>query len=200
MKAKQKRISFFICLYIAAFVLAIIFKFEHYPFTWAHMFSRASTEKNSYSIALLDLAELDRGIDVHHKDGTSSRLNYRDLNIPLRLESVVDGYSGMYRLLIDLCDESDQNFSLFPTTYQLHRKYRPRKVVKTILYGLNKTMGYHSEDPKFIVGLGVRRGMLKFYDLDKKMRFEQTEKTVPLSCTHLFKRQHRYEHFEKLFD
>lgn len=189
MEKSQKTLTICILAYILILVVSIIFQIEHFPLTWAPMFSNTPTTKTAYSISVLDSKEVRTGIEVEYLDGSKGRINHKDLNIPYQLGSITDGYVGIYRLIVALCDkEIEVDFGIFPIINQLNRKKRARRVYKNILSSINRTLSNKTDDPKFIVNLSVKSNMISFSDLST---FPKAQPSNPrtLSCEHLIKRR-----------
>jgi hypothetical protein len=140
-------------------------------------------------MATIDSNQLQQGIEVFYKDGTQGRVTYRDLNIPLKLDLLTDSFSGLYRLIVNLCDEQYDDESAFPTAHQMNRKSRPRIILKRILFNMNKTLGREVDDPKYIVSFAVRRGIVRYSELDTHVKSEILEPTSLVSCNRFLLRR-----------
>lgn len=185
MNNRKKIATFCILLYLFILIISVVTKVDHFPLTWGPMFSNAPTQKNEYSVAIPDFREMKKGIEVEYLDGTKTRINHQDLNIPYQLGTIMDGYFGIYRLLVSICDETDEDYGLIPITTQLNRKKKKRKMMHQILMSLNKTLGNNFGDPKFVINLSVTRSMMLFSQINTQPRATKTLASSLISCQHL---------------
>ncbi len=153
----KNAVSIFLIIYIAYLLVAVIFRLDYFPMTWAPMYS-AVKSTDDYKITVLDKKQLkEKGFVVKHRDGSASTVVSEDLNIPFR---------NFYPLY------SQRIYSIGPPK---HRRaidqYGKVNAVdidwETRLFNsLNQTFGYNENDPKFIVEISASKTIL-FYKNSK---------------------------------
>ncbi len=143
----------------------MVFRLDYFPMTWAPMYS-AVIASDDYVVSSMDKDKLkENGFLVKHQDGTRSKVNYKDLNIPFR---------SFWRIY------SQRPYHIGP---QVHRfainEDGPYDVIKKdweklVFDIINKTLAYDTTHPKYVVEVTVAKSFLFFTDSKSDMRLEKT--------------------------
>lgn len=133
--------------------------------TWAPMYS-AVVMSDDYVVSAMDKDKLkENGFLVKHRDGTESKINYKDLNLPFR---------SFWRIY------SQRPYNIGP---QVHRfainKNGPYNVIerdweKRVFDIINKTLDYGPAHPKYVTEVTVAKSFLFFTDSKSDLRLEKT--------------------------
>lgn len=157
-----RRISVFLAAYFIIISAAAVMRIDHFPLTWAPMYSMV-VNTPSFNVTVLDRHQVrDIGYEVVHRDGTRSTISHRDLNIPFRnfwqiYEQRTVGIGPFkHRRRIDEFGVANEIVVDWPTR---------------VFTMLNETLGYKPEDDKFIVEVTARRRIAHFEDMHTRPRF-----------------------------
>lgn len=162
-KPKSRRwIAIFLAVYFLFISAAALMRIDHFPLTWAPMYSMV-VDTPSFNVTVLDRHQVhDIGYEVVHRDGTRSTISYRDLNIPFRnfwqiYEQRTVGIGPFkHRRKIDDMGVAHEIEVDWPTR---------------VFQMLNNTFSYKPTDDKFIVEVTARRRIAHFEDMRSKPRF-----------------------------
>ena len=157
----KRRIGIFLAAYFLFISVAAVMRIDHFPLTWAPMYSMV-VDTPAFNVTVLDRHQVqDIGYEVVHRDGTRSPISNRDLNIPFRnfwqiYEQRTVGIGPFkHRRKIDQ----------FGVTHDIEVDWPTR-----VFTMLNKTLGYKLNDDKFIVEVTARRRIAHFEDMRTRPR------------------------------
>ncbi len=148
----RSAVNRFLLIYFLVVWAAVLFRIDHFPLTWAPMYS-VYEPKEQFRVRVMDKKQIKRGFRVTRRDGSSSRLGPRELNIPFRNmrrlyaqrafgkappkhEQANAALSAPNRWVRDLEDED--------------AAYEPVEWDWRLFLSLNKTLGYEPDDPGFV--------------------------------------------------
>ncbi len=147
----RRTVNWILISYLVLVWGAVIFRVDRFPITWVPMYSVYKPD-DTISSKIWDNKRYKKGFNVTHRDGSTSLVSYKDLNIPKpnfrRLyysriygtgppkhnqgNTSLEGYNRWIRGL----GPDEDNFSV-DWTWRL-------------FWTLNKTLGHEPLDPKFI--------------------------------------------------
>ncbi len=147
----RRGVTGFLLVYFGVLWLGVAFRVDRFPLTWAPMYASVSPQRATFSRRIVDKEEMGEGLVVTHRDGTESRVNQHDLNIPKW---------NFYRVYYQ------RAFGGSPPKYnQLYGNISPLNLWvrgldavppeadwgRRLFYTVNRTLGHTPEDPRFIV-------------------------------------------------
>ena len=146
-------ISCVLILYFFTALLAVIVRFDEFPWTWVPMYSTYET-RDIVSVPHRDRADLLSGLMVNHSDGSKSRVTAKMLNIPLR---------NYWRIYLQRVNHEgplkypQARMNLSPINQFIWRGQRDVNILdpvswdRRVLVSLNRSFGYSPGDSKFII-------------------------------------------------
>ena len=163
----KKSATYIIAGYLLYLVVPVIFKLDYFPITWAPMYSAAKASDN-YVISALDRDHVrEVGFLAKHRDGSTSNITYRDLNVPFR------SFWQIY---------SQRTYGFGPQVHRFaineHGPYNNierdwnRKLFETV----NRTLGHNPGDDKYVVELTVSKSFLFFEKTKSDLTLAKTIK------------------------
>jgi len=148
----KRTVTLILVVYLTIIWAAVIFRIDYFPLTWVPMYS-VFEPSETISAKVWEKDKYGKGILVTHRDGSTSYVSSKDLNIPKpnfrRLYySRIFGSAppkhkqgntelGAINRWVRGLDEDEPNFSV-------DWDWR-------MFWTLNKTLGHEPSDPKFIV-------------------------------------------------
>ena len=148
----KRTITIILVGYLTIIWAAVIFRIDYFPLTWVPMYSSYYPD-DTITAKVWDKDRISRGLLVTHRDGSTSYLSHKDLNIPKpnfrRLY-----YQRMFGSGPPKHRQGDRNLS------QLNRLIRGLEEGESnysvdwewrMFWSLNKTLGYEPPDPRFVV-------------------------------------------------
>ena len=163
----RKTVNGFLVAYLLVVWMAVAVRCDRFPLTWAPMYS-TYVPTQSIPVVVIDREQMERGILVTHRDGSTRYLTSKELNIPIthfwRLyysrmygappakHTQVNMNLGAVNRWIRGLEEGEPNFS---TDWDWR-----------VIRSLNKTLGYEPSDPKFIVGAETEYEIVSYLKKD----------------------------------
>ena len=148
----KRTVTLILVAYLTIVWGAVIFRIDYFPLTWVPMYS-VYEPRETIAVKVWDKDKYRKGLKVTHRDGSTSYVSYKDLNIPKpnfrRLYySRIFGTAppkhkqgntelGPMNRWIRGLEEDEPNFSV-------DWEWR-------MFWTLNKTLRHEPHDPKFIV-------------------------------------------------
>lgn len=172
---RRRSVDRILLCYFAVLWAAVIFRIDRFPLTWAPMYS-VYKGKQIVSVRRVDKEQMKQGLVATHRDGTRSRVSWRDLNIPKwnfwrlyyqrafggnpnTFKTGNAGLGAMNRWIRGL-EPREPNFSADWTW--------------RILRSVNGALGHRPGDPRFIVRLEADLERIHF-QRDDLSRFEREQ-------------------------
>lgn len=149
----RSAVNRFLLLYFVAVWSAVILRVDHFPLTWAPMYS-VYEPKEQFRVRVMDKKKIKRGFRVTHRDGSSSRVGTRELNIP---------FGNMRRLYAQRAygkapPKHEQANAALSATNRWARgledeepAFEPVEWDWRLFRSLNKTLGHEPDDPGFVI-------------------------------------------------
>ena len=148
----RRTVNIILILYLTIIWGAVIFRIDRFPLSWVPMYSTYSAS-DTITAKVWDKEKISKGLFVTHKDGSTSYVSHKDLNIPqtnfrrLYYQRMFGSgppkhrqgnrnLSAFNRFVRGL-DEGEENFSA-------DWDWR-------MFWVLNKTLGHQPQDAKFII-------------------------------------------------
>ncbi len=160
---------------------AVVFRIDRFPLTWAPMYS-TFTPKTRVGRRIEDQGRARKGLRVTHRDGSTSRVGHRELNVSKWVMSRIyyqrafekgpvkhrqgNTNLGALNRWIHGVGEDELRFEV---------DWAPR-----LFWTLNKTLGHEPDDPGFIVGIRAAEEKV-YYDpatlsqVDRKRRVSKLQ-------------------------
>jgi len=148
----RRTVNIILVLYLIVVWAAVIFRIDRFPITWVPMYSDYKT-RDTISAKVWDKKKIKRGLFVTHKDGSTSYVSPKDLNIPkpnfrrLYYQRMFGGGPPKHK-------QGNRNLSTFNRFVRGLGEEEENFSVDwdwRIFWVLNKTLKHEPEDPKFIV-------------------------------------------------
>lgn len=167
----RSAVNRFLLIYFLAVWGAVGFRVDHFPLTWAPMYS-VYEPKEQFRIRVLDKIRIKRGFRVTHRDGSTSRIGPRELNIPFRNmrrlyaqraqgkpppkhEQANAALSALNRWVRGLEEEEPA--------------FEPVEWDWRLFWSLNKTLGYEPDDAGFITRIEASTEVVYFARSDLRL-------------------------------
>jgi len=77
----RRTVNIILVLYLTVIWAAVIFRIDRFPITWVPMYSVYQPSETILK-SIRDKAAIRKGLRVTHRDGSTSYVSYKDLNIP----------------------------------------------------------------------------------------------------------------------
>jgi hypothetical protein len=148
----KRTVTIILVVYLTIIWAAVIFRIDRFPLTWVPMYS-VYEPRETISVKVWDKDKYRKGLKVTHRDGSTSYVSYKELNIPQpnfrRLYySRIFGTAppkhkqgntelGALNRWVRGLDDHERNFSV-------DWDWR-------MFWTVNKTLRHEPSDPKFII-------------------------------------------------
>jgi len=170
---KRRSVDRFLMVWLAVLWAAVIFRIDRFPLTWAPMYS-VYRGKPIISVRRVDKAEMKRGLVATHRDGTTRRVSWRDLNVPkwnfwrLYYQRAFGGNPNTFKSGNAKLGALNRRLrGLAPGERNFEADWTWR-----ILRSVNGALGLRPDDPRFIVRLEADLERL-YFERDDLARFER---------------------------
>lgn len=147
------RVSKLLAAYFAVGLVAVLVRFDEFPWTWVPMYS-AYTAKDQVVVPIRDKADLSNGLIVVRRNGQKDSINAKHLNLPSRnfwrihLQRMNGQGAAKYAQARMNLSELNQWFWMGTRDPEV---LEPVNWDQRILTSLNRTLGLSPEDPDFII-------------------------------------------------
>ena len=176
----RRRVSRLLTIYWIVLWSAVVFRVDRFPLTWVPMYS-VYEPKDRFKIKLTDKKRIRRGFRVTHRDGSTTRVGMKKLNIPFgnmrRLYAqrafgkgppkFEQGNANLGRMNRWIRGLSQDELSFGPVEWDW-RLFR----------SLNKTLGYEPSDPGFITRIEASYDRLYFTIPEVRLLRRKTKKST----------------------
>jgi len=143
----------FLLVYFAVLWLAVVFRIDHFPLTWAPMYAAASRPEPTFSKRVVDKQEMKKGLLVTLHDGSKQRVSKEDLNVPkwnfyrIYYQRAFGGSPPKYKQLVTNMGPLNRWVRGLGPGEEIPEADWERR----LFYVLNKTLVREPGDPDFIV-------------------------------------------------
>ena len=148
MPVPRSSVSKLLSVYFISVVVAVLTRFDEFPWTWVPMYSTYEA-KDDVTIPIRDKADLSNGLIATHRNGATSRIDAKRLNVPSRnywrihLQRMNGQGAAKY---------AQARLNLSELNLWLRGGFaEPVNWDRRILESLNRTLGFSPADPDFIV-------------------------------------------------
>jgi hypothetical protein len=131
---------------------AVLVRFDHFPLTWVPMYSVYKSSP-TISVRVVDKERMAKGLFVTHRDGSTSYVSKKDLNI-----SKWHFWRLYYKRVFGRAPAKDKygnrnlsSFNRWLRGLDENESSPSPEWDRRIFRSLNKTLGYEPSDPKFII-------------------------------------------------
>ena len=150
----RSRVSKLLAAYFAVALIAVMTRFDEFPWTWVPMYSTYAA-RDHVTVPLRDKADLSKGLLVAQRNGETGWVDAKQLNVPSRnywrvhLQRMNGEGAAKYaqaRMNLSALNQKLWNGSRDPNVLE------PVNWDRRVLTSLNRTLGLYPTDPMFIVG------------------------------------------------
>ncbi|MGH0038238.1 MAG: hypothetical protein ACQGVK_24670 [Myxococcota bacterium] len=173
----RRTVNILLSVHLVVVWSAVVFRIDRYPLTWAPMYSTYSvSETVKRRVESQERAR--KGFRVRHRDGSSSFVGARDLNISKWIMSRVY-YQRAFGKGPIKHRQGNQNLGalnrwirgLGPDEPRFEVDWTPR-----LFWTLNKTLGFEPDDPEFIVRIFARDEKVEYDPASLELLDRRTRK------------------------
>ena len=149
----QSRVSKLLTVYFLAALVAVLTRFDEFPWTWVPMYS-AYAARDHVAVPIRDKSDLSKGLVAVRRNGATDRVDARQLNLPsrnywrLHLQRMNGEGAAKYaqaRMNLSALNQRLWSGSRDPDVLE------PVNWDRRILTSLNRTLGLSPAEPEFIV-------------------------------------------------
>lgn len=150
----RSRVSKLLAAYFAVALIAVMTRFDEFPWTWVPMYSTYAA-RDQVTVPLRDKADLSKGLLVARRNGETGWVDAKQLNVPSRnywrihLQRMNGKGAAKYaqaRMNLSALNQKLWGDSRDPSALE------PVNWNRRVLTSLNRTFGLHPTDPMFIIG------------------------------------------------
>lgn len=172
---KRRSVDRILVVYLVVLWSAVAFRIDWFPLTWAPMYS-VYKGKDVISVRRVDKEEMKKGLVATHRDGSTSRVSWRDLNIPkwnfwrLYYQRAFGGNPNTFKTgnaRLGAMNRFVRGLEPGEKNYSADWTWR-------ILRSVNGALGHRPEDPRFIVRLEAELERI-YFERDDLSRFERKQ-------------------------
>lgn len=163
----RRTVNIILVVYLTIIWSAVIFRIDRFPITWVPMYS-VYEPRETISSKVWDKDKYRKGLRVTHRDGSTSYVSYKDLNIPKpnfrRLY-----YSRIFGTAPPKHKQGNTELGAMNRWVRGLKENEPNFSVDwewRMFWTLNKTLMHEPSDPQFIVRIEAGHQKRKYRKAD----------------------------------